>query len=474
MKFNLSLIITFLIFPLLGSAQKKFFDPAATISADSARKSIVELCNELAKKHPGFYRYTTKNEFDHFIDSSLSTINGPQDELGFYRKLKPLIAHIRCVHTGLSLSDDYIKYINSFANMLPMDLFFVGDKAYTTANYSGNASLVPGTEILTINGKSMAEIKRVLFNIISSDGFNETLKYQLINNRFAQAYRSNIEVASQFKIGLAGKEVLVNAVKSEAIPIPSAMDMGNKPRLDLYFKNELAILTIHSFGETDIKAGGQNYKKFITKTFEELKIKGIKSIIIDLRNNTGGTDVNAALLCSYLMDKPYRYWDRIEVTEPFALSIKGSAKLMYGKPVKKDSVYLWQKSHFTHEFDFTDPQQPQPNAYNGKVYVLINGTCLSSCADLAAVLQYNQRATFIGEETGGAYQGNNSGLIPDSKLTFGIVVNVPLLKYINAVDQTKNYGHGTYPEVPYTRTVGDIMGLKDPEMALAVQSAAGK
>jgi hypothetical protein len=56
MKFHLSLIIAILTFPLPGSAQKKSFDPAATISADSAMKSMVELLDELAKKHPGFYR----------------------------------------------------------------------------------------------------------------------------------------------------------------------------------------------------------------------------------------------------------------------------------------------------------------------------------------------------------------------------------------------------------------------------------
>jgi C-terminal processing protease CtpA/Prc len=466
MKLNFFLIL--FILPVLASAQKKTFDPSATITADSAKKSIVELLDELAKKHPGFYRYTTKAEFAHFIDSSLATITVPQDQLAFYRKLKPLIAHIRCVHTGLTLSEDYTKYLNSFANMLPFDLFFTGDKAFITTNYSGDASLVPGTEIWSINGKSVAEIKRLIFNDISSDGFNETLKYQLINNRFAQAYRSNIEVTTKFKVGLAGKEVMLGAVKSEAIPVPTVMDMGNKPRLDLKYMGDAAVLTIHSFGETDIKSGGQNFKKFISKSFEELQTKGVKNLVIDLRNNTGGTDVNAALLCSYLMNKPYRYWDRIEVTEPFALSIKGSARLMYGKPVKKDSVYLWQKSHFTHEFDFTDPQQLQANAYNGRVYVLINGVCLSSCADIAAILQYNRRATFIGEETGGAYQGNNSGLIPDSKLTFGITVSVPLLKYINAVDQSKNYGHGSFPNIPYVRTLDDVLGKKDPEMEMAL------
>ncbi|RZJ69958.1 MAG: hypothetical protein EOO45_13145, partial [Flavobacterium sp.] len=102
---------------------------------------------------------------------------------------------------------------------------------------------------------------------------------------------------------------------------------------------------------------------------------------------------------------------------------------------------------------------------------LINGACLSSCADLAAVLQHNKRAVFIGEETGGGYQGNNSGLIPDSNLSFGITVSVPLLKYFNAVDQQKNIGRGTMPDLPYQRIAGDIIQQKDPEMEMALKLA---
>ncbi|MES2276224.1 MAG: hypothetical protein V4592_09385 [Bacteroidota bacterium] len=202
MKYFLSLILSLLLIPSESSAQKKSFDPAEKISADSAKKSIVELLNELAKKHPGFYRYTTKAEFDDFVDSSLAAMTGPQDQLNFYRSLKPLIAHIRCVHTGLSLSEDYVKHLNNEANMLPLNLFFTKDKAYVTNDYSGNGHLMPGTEILSINGKAIQEIKKIIFKDISSDGFNETLKYQLLNNRFAQAYRSNIEVTDQLKSGL--------------------------------------------------------------------------------------------------------------------------------------------------------------------------------------------------------------------------------------------------------------------------------
>jgi len=84
-------------------------------------------------------------------------------------------------------------------------------------------------------------------------------------------------------------------------------------------------------------------------------------------------------------------------------------------------------------------------------------------------LQYNKRALLVGEETGGGYQGNNSGLMPEAKLGLGLKVSIPLLKYINAVDQNKNFGHGTYPDVVDQPSVADILNGQDVVMATALQ-----
>lgn len=444
-----------------------------TISADSARRSITELMNEMQKKHPGFYRYTSKAEFAHFIDSSLAAINGPLDQLAYFRTLKPLIAKVRCVHTNVSLSARYTDHLNAQKNMLPLDVYFKGEKAYIIHNYSDNGAVPIGAELLSINDHPISAIKERIFSMISADGYNQTWKYQAINNRFAQAYRTNFEVNNTFKVRVAtatgDKELILPAVYDSLIPVPAAMDMHKQPRLTFKIQDSVAVLTIHSFGETDIKAGGQQFRKFIAGVFKDLKLQHIQRLVIDLRNNTGGSDPNAALLCQYLIDQPFRYWDRIEVTEPFAMSIKGSARLVYGKPVKKDSIYLWQRSRFTHEFDFYEQQLPQADVYRGKLVLMVNGACLSSCADVAAILQYNKRAILVGEETGGAYQGNNSGLIPEAKLDLGLTVSIPLLKYVNAVDQNKNFGCGTQPDIKCEPALDDVLNANDTVMQVAIQ-----
>lgn len=401
------LALLLLALSIAASAQKKTsFNPDEKITADSARHNFREITDELKRKHPGFYTYNNKAAFDGYIHSLILTIQTPQDQLSYYRKIKPVFARIGCLHTGVSLSVSYRDYLNTNPNLFPLKLYFKEDQAFITANYSRDTAIPLGAEILEINGVPIKEIRDRLFAAIPSDGYNVTLKYQLLNGQFSQWYRSVIEVTDTFTIAIntanGRKDYTLAGIASKAMPVPAIMDLGNKPRLDFSIESGLGILTVRSFAQTEIKSGRQDFKKFISEAFEKLNTSGVKDLLIDLRNNTGGTDPNAVYLCGFLMDKPFRYWERIEVTEPFALSIKGAAKFVYGKPIKQDTVYLWQKSKFSHEFDFYEVQQPQKNAFTGKVYVLINGLCMSSCADLAAVLQANRRAVFMGEETGGA------------------------------------------------------------------------
>ena len=92
---------------------------------------------------------------------------------------------------------------------------------------------------------------------------------------------------------------------------------------------------------------------------------------------------------------------------------------------------------------------------------------MSSAADFIAILSDNEKAKVIGEESAGGYQGNTSGLMPEAIMDVGFVVTVPLNKYINAVDPTKNIGRGTIPDYPVTISLEDWISKKDVVKAAA-------
>jgi hypothetical protein len=66
-------------------------------------------------------------------------------------------------------------------------------------------------------------------------------------------------------------------------------------------------------------------------------------------------------------DKPFRYWDKIEVTEAVAKEIKGINSLFYKKPKEVDGSYRWRKTWLTKEFDYYETQQPAKNNQPEKI-----------------------------------------------------------------------------------------------------------
>jgi C-terminal processing protease CtpA/Prc len=444
----------------LNHAEPKF-------SADTVKSAIDDLTKELSLKHPGFYRYNTVISFRQYIDSVKHTVTDSLTELEAFVKMKCIISKIGCLHTELSLHPNQRKNLNELPNLIPLQIYFNGDKAFVIKNKSAESLIATGDEVMSINARDIPTITSRLLALIPSDGYNQTLKYRALYYQFPLWYRY-IEQATEFTVVIKRDDIQktfhLKAVKwSEIAEDGFLKEPDIDQQLDFKIENNTAFLTIHSFAESQIKKGNQHYIKFIDQVFTEIKSRNIKNLVLDLRDNTGGSDPNAVYLTSYFFDKPFRYWDRIEVTEAIAKEIKGlSTRIFYRKPIQKDSIWLWQKAKTVKDFDYYELQQPAKNNFNGNTYLLVNGFCMSSCSDVIAILKHNNKAIVVGEETGGGYQGNNSGMMPESVVKpFSFSVTVPLQKYVNYVDASINTGRGTIPDYFINFNLNDLIENKD-------------
>ena len=443
-------------------------------SPDTVKNTIGDLTKELSIKHPGFFRYTSKQEFTKYIDSVKNTINDSLTALQSYMKLKAIMSKIGCLHTEIALSKEYTDYLNQQPNLFPFQIYYNGENAYVVNNYSTNPSIAEGDEIVSINGQDMQHIIHQIVQLVPSDGFNLTMKHRAVYFQFPIWYRlidqtGNFKVVVKRKTGEATYQVK-GARYDEIVRDGFLREPTRAKQLEFRVENNIGILTIHTFSNSEIKKSGQNFKDFIDNTFERLAKEKIKNLVVDLRDNTGGSDGNAVYFIKYFFEKPFRYWDRIEVTEASAKDVKGvMLKVFYRKPIQKDSIWLWQKARHVRDFDYYEEQEPVSKSYSGNTYVLINGFTMSSSADVAAILSHNKKATFIGQETGGGYQGNTSGMMPTAKVEpFGFTITVPLQKYVNYVDTTKNFGRGTIPNYHVHITINDILKGIDKEFETAI------
>jgi C-terminal processing protease CtpA/Prc len=230
--------------------------------------------------------------------------------------------------------------------------------------------------------------------------------------------------------------------------------MANKePALTLARKGDAAILTVRTFYLPIIEANGQNYDDFFNASFNQLIRENVQHLIIDLRNNHGGTDPVAMSLLSHLHDSLlYYYRKRSSILKPDA------------KHVKKNNVY-----EIIGRGPWTGKIRPARNIYKGKVYVLMNGYCVSAAAEFIGHLKNLNRAVFIGEETGGNPVIFTGGVSLPVELPHTRITGTIPLQLVEMNVSLKNSGHGVMPDYNVVPSIDDILHERDIQMEFALQ-----
>ncbi|MDX5437932.1 MAG: peptidase S41, partial [Pontibacter sp.] len=168
--------------------------------------------------------------------------------------------------------------------------------------------------------------------------------------------------------------------------------------------------------------GEQQYRAFIDSAFADINTKGVKDLVIDLRNNTGGDNSYSDYLIAYFADKPFRWYSK------FSLKTSEVLKEQTKRNTPEEKRGDYAKAILGHEdgevFDYTFPEQKpveEARRFKGEVYVLVNRHTYSMAAVSAALIQDYNFAKIVGEETGDVptlYASQFSFTLPNT----GIVV----------------------------------------------------
>lgn len=424
----------------------------------------------LEEAHPGLYRYTDKKVLDADFDNAFKRLNGEMTEREFFPIVASIVSAIRCGHTQSIPSSEYMNYLKTF----PLNLRFIKGKAYVIS--SPDNAIMPGSELLSINGKKMSDITRTLLAHLPADGDIETGKYRRLDRLFEFYYNLLIEQPDSFNVEYYDaakrqkKKISVPPLIENEAKVRARFDDGKKPlRLEFLPESNAALLTINTFDDSTITKAGQDYRRFMEAAFQEIKEKKIQNLIIDLRSNGGGDDEFGSLLFSYLTDEEFRYFDYIETsTSKITLAQYSDTSAEINKMFAEDlmpGVAGRFRLKDSVDFNLQQLQQPQKNHFDGKVWFLTTGQSFSTTADFCSIAHHHRRGSFVGEEVGGGYYGNNSRYwvrltLPNTRLR----VFIPLWKYVNAVSGYAYPRRGVMPDYPVQPTVQDVLNGVDTEM----------
>ncbi|WP_264564610.1 S41 family peptidase [Flavobacterium sp. N3904] len=475
------------------------------IAVNNLKTDVDFAYKKLQRLEPKLYWYISKKELDFKFDSLKNTITKPLTSFEFYKKLSPVVAAIREGH--LSVSPSLKMYTKAERKELskmgigPFSQFnfiVINDKLYVLKNQSENKSILPGTEVVAINGKKTNQLIKEYSTLFSSDGYNQTFKNNRLPNSFSSFYTNENGIQDSLKYSFRqndstqivyikrkiaepktnnkkeGKEIVKPETNQIKISKKDKSTYGynkftktnNRNLKFIENDSSIAVLKINHF---DLG----NYSRFYKESFGKIQLYNTKTLIIDLRNNSGGGLKEIVTLYSYLADPTFVFIDPFQVVSRTSLIEKtpfSKAPLLAKILISPFYIpFIYSKVHKDKDKYYISGSESKPhtvnkNAFKGKVYVLINGGTFSAASIISSNLKGSKRAIFVGEETGGAYNGTVAGFMPTVELpNSGIKITVGLL-VVAPHYKTELEGRGVFPDKEIIPTLEDRINGRDPEM----------
>lgn len=483
-------IVFFLLLPFLMISQNQKLTVKELHQDLSVFKEIREKANS------GLYKYRTKKQIDSIYSWAFAQISRPQELLDFYKVILQLSDFEGSTHNDTTLPEDFEKQLLSQNGFFPYPVKLFKDKLLI--NFI-NSEIPLGSQIYSINGISTSKIITDFYKYYTTDGNNITGKSIGITGSFAKYFMLEYGVQKDFSVefslpyksekqtkivsGVSNDVRKTNFKKRHSFPIDSLQySRAQKEKYSFkIIKSNTALLSVPTFviGRNAKDKEHLAYKKYLDSCFQLLSAHSeIKNLIVDVRDNGGGTDPNDILTFSYLTQKTFQEnksafinFQQIPLSNYFVFEETD--------PKKKKEERLDLENEFRDEFSivknnkyYQNPKfntilQSDKNAFKGQIYLLISPRIASAGSLFASLVAGKTNAIIIGEETMGGYFGHNGHTpveytLPNSK----IITQFSIVNLEQDVTKKSNqiYGRGIIPDHEVLQTFDDFMANKDTQM----------
>ena len=443
-----------------------------TLKKDSVIAEFSELYNLINAIHPGQFMFCSKNEFDKTYFSLKNTIKTDLSPVEYYKLTATLMAKIKDGHTAVD-REQIVDLLNDRL-VFPFSIYKIKGNYYLDKSSQENKEYA-GLRILKINGKGINSVVNEIKQYIHLEGRNETG----LNTRFSNFpfYYFIYNQTEKFEIEYvdSNNHKLKGTFKGMPFKAYTSNISENTDPLTTELRtNDLAILKFHSFengyNETDRKIAEKQLDHFFTQ-LDSLKTE---NLIIDLRDNGGGSADIASYLFSYLISTPYYYFDyvgakygSVKEWKHYAQYPDNIEEINLNETQLKDGLNCYIETDTT-DYWWFELQQNKPNFYKGKISVLMNGGCFSTTGHLLALMREYKVGKFYGEYSQGSNYSNSGGqafVLPYSKT----LVWIPTFQYKMRTPHFINDPKGIKPDVEIQTQPNDLRSRFDSQMDFVIK-----
>ncbi|MBS7332972.1 MAG: hypothetical protein KIG88_05170 [Weeksellaceae bacterium] len=510
------------------SAKKHNAHMNREISVDELHKDIEFAKKKILTKHVDVDWYYSKNEISNKIDSFRKSVNSPMKPNDFSREFSRVVASLGHGHTHITSlgrrfeKEEKKKYKNSKGPIGLLQFKSLDNRLILEKSFSKDTTIAINSEVLAVNTINYQDFYNQYKDFRKGDGYITTFQKHYYGRYFSNYLSRELAPQDSLVLTLKKNDSIFTqivkreytkkdknvkyAVKKDSVETEKKVEPNKKltkeekliaiqkakhkrevnksfafqkltksylRELEFPVKNDstIAVLKIKSF-----TAG--YHKKAYKFIFDSIQKHNVQHLILDIRNNGGGypTDINHLYSFLTTRDEPQMViTNDVKVnskTAKAALNFRnpniishtlflpffiGNSINDFFRTHKKDDAYYYRVNSKKQMLN-------ENNKYRGNLYVLTNGMSYSASSIIAASLQNEGKAIFVGEETGGDYNGTVAGVtdfykLPNSKIKLGIGM---MTFTPNTSRELK--GRGVIPNVPIDITFDDLLQQKDPQL----------
>lgn len=425
------------------------------ISPVDARRDVALLRQALETVHPGLYRYTSRAAIDAAFARLEATTSAPTTDLALHREIALMLATIHCDHTKPELSDAMTRFRETRATHLPLRFKLIEGRMIVVSNDGQPGAPPAGSEILAINGRSVPSLLLTLAPAVAYDGTTDQAiaakladDSDLMGDDFNEYYPAFFGFPAQWQIRWkpirAATTTLATLQPIDFAAWKKLAAPGAPYRSEFYngvtwrMSGTTARLAIETF---------VNYRNPVQATaflggfFKSMQAAGTEHLILDLRNNGGGSEDVSVALGRYLIPRPFLWSKPIrqktvrygELAQHF--ETWGDREARFNPPLSAftrtadgwyERIPSLQGAALS-DADSTFLQQPiTEGAFHGRLTILSGPRNGSGATRTIAQLKEKANAVVIGEDSAGSAEGPTAGSIFLLKLpASGLKVRIP-------------------------------------------------
>jgi hypothetical protein len=477
------------------SAQETARPPLQMLSPEQAAADVALARRALELIHPGLDRYTPKADLDAAFARLEERVRQPIPDVELYGEVSLLLASIHCDHTKAELPGVLSRFRKENPSHFPFRFRLFDGRMYVASSDPGQIPLERGTEILSINGVPVRAILDRIGAAVSYDGFTDFVTPSkleadgdLMGSDFDHFYPvffgfpETLEVEIRARNAEAPRRVVLKPISYQEwqkLPWPSVPSNAEFHKTTTWkmLDPKTAYLRIETF---------VNYRNPVDPAtvydpiFQAIGIAGAGHLIVDLRENGGGSTDASEGLARYLLEKPFFLTKSVRLKAirygdlPQHIQSWGDPKELFEPPVERFRKLPDGWYEEIPEAGSSRLTDVSPHRFKGRVTVLIGPANGSGSTMLIAKLKDEGRVRLVGLPTGGSAEGPAGGQIFFLKLpNSGITVRVPTKLSLTNVSSFRR-GHGVSPDVEVRPTLEDFLAGRDPALDAALGAPASR